>query len=95
MKTHMSKSWTFKERVFSVVLRIPKGSVLTYGEVARQAGKPRAARADAQPATHPLWPAGASRLRLGRGSAFTQEEECRTAIAGGFPAVPAAAGLQE
>lgn len=36
---------TFKEKVFAVVKKIPRGSVLTYGEVARRAGKPRAARA--------------------------------------------------
>ena len=36
---------TFKNRVYKVVGRIPKGSVLTYAEVARRAGSPRAARA--------------------------------------------------
>ena len=36
---------SFKQKVFSVVKKIPKGSVLTYGEVARRAGHPRAARA--------------------------------------------------
>lgn len=35
----------FKEKVFSVVSKIPKGKVLTYQEVARLAGKPRAYRA--------------------------------------------------
>ncbi len=35
----------FKQKVFAVVRKIPKGKVLTYGEVARRAGKPRAARA--------------------------------------------------
>ncbi len=35
----------FAQRVYAVVARIPKGSVLTYGEVARRAGVPRAARA--------------------------------------------------
>lgn len=36
---------TFAEKVYAVVARIPKGSVLTYKEVARRAGSPRAARA--------------------------------------------------
>ena len=35
----------FTERVYAVVARIPRGSVLTYKEVARRAGYPRAARA--------------------------------------------------
>lgn len=35
----------FREQVLVVVRHIPKGSVLTYGEVARRAGAPRAARA--------------------------------------------------
>lgn len=36
---------TFKQKVFKVVSRIPKGSVLTYGEVAKRSGVPGAARA--------------------------------------------------
>jgi O-6-methylguanine DNA methyltransferase len=36
---------TFREKVFNVVKKIPKGMVLTYGEVARRAGFPRGARA--------------------------------------------------
>ena len=35
----------FKRRVLSVVARIPVGRVATYGDVARLAGRPRAARA--------------------------------------------------
>ncbi len=35
----------FREKVFAVVKKIPKGSVLSYGEVARRAGSPRGARA--------------------------------------------------
>jgi O-6-methylguanine DNA methyltransferase len=35
----------FKERVLRVVAAIPRGSVLSYGEVARRAGCPRSARA--------------------------------------------------
>ncbi len=36
---------TFRERVHEVVRKIPKGKVLTYGEVAKRAGNARAARA--------------------------------------------------
>jgi O-6-methylguanine DNA methyltransferase len=36
---------TFARRVLAVVKRIPVGRVTTYGEVARLAGRPRAARA--------------------------------------------------
>ena len=34
----------FFERVYEVVKRIPKGKVLTYGDVARAVGAPRCAR---------------------------------------------------
>lgn len=34
----------FFERVYAVVKRIPKGKVLTYGDVARAVGAPRCAR---------------------------------------------------
>ena len=36
---------SFKEKVFTVVRKIPKGSVLTYKEVAKRAGSVRAFRA--------------------------------------------------
>ena len=36
---------TFRERVLAAVRRIPVGRVATYGDVAAQAGRPRAARA--------------------------------------------------
>lgn len=36
---------TFQEKVFEVVRKIPRGKVLTYQEVARLAGSPRAFRA--------------------------------------------------
>ena len=39
------KAGRFAERVLLVVRRIPVGRVATYGDVARLAGKPRAARA--------------------------------------------------
>ncbi|MCA9367692.1 MGMT family protein [Candidatus Kaiserbacteria bacterium] len=35
----------FQEQVKAVVRRIPKGEVLTYGEVAEKCGRPQAARA--------------------------------------------------
>ena len=34
----------FSDKVHSVVRRIPRGKTLTYAEVARRAGEPRAAR---------------------------------------------------
>ena len=36
---------SFRTKVFAVVKQIRKGQTLTYGEVARRAGNPRAARA--------------------------------------------------
>lgn len=36
---------SFSSRVFAIVGRIPKGEMLTYKEVARRAGSPRAFRA--------------------------------------------------
>jgi methylated-DNA-[protein]-cysteine S-methyltransferase len=36
---------TFKEKVFDVVRKIPKGKTLTYKEVAKRAGSPNAYRA--------------------------------------------------
>ena len=36
---------TFREQVYDTVARIPRGKVATYGQVARLAGRPRAARA--------------------------------------------------
>lgn len=34
----------FREKVLKIVQKIPKGKVLTYKEVARKAGKPKACR---------------------------------------------------
>ncbi len=39
----MSKN--FKEKVYLIVAKIPKGKVLSYAKVARRAGSPRACRA--------------------------------------------------
>lgn len=36
---------SFSEQVYQVVRQIPKGKVVTYGEIATQLGKPEAARA--------------------------------------------------
>jgi len=36
---------SFRSRVFAVVQKIPRGSVMTYGQVAKAAGSPRAYRA--------------------------------------------------
>jgi len=35
---------SFRQRVFQIIAAIPMGSITTYGEVARLAGSPRAAR---------------------------------------------------
>lgn len=37
--------YTFKEKVLNVVLKIPRGKVLTYKQAAKLAGKPMAYRA--------------------------------------------------
>jgi O-6-methylguanine DNA methyltransferase len=36
---------TFKEKVYEITRKIPRGYVATYGQVAKLAGKPKAARA--------------------------------------------------
>ena len=35
----------FKDKVYKIVSKIPKGKVMTYGQVAKLAGNPKAARA--------------------------------------------------
>ena len=40
----MQSSDSFPQRVWQIVAAIPEGCVITYGEVARLAGSPRAAR---------------------------------------------------
>ncbi|EKM0364203.1 MGMT family protein [Cronobacter turicensis] len=40
----MDNQDTFPQRVYQIVAAIPQGCVTTYGEVARLAGSPRAAR---------------------------------------------------
>lgn len=41
----MKREESFADRVFAVVRKIPKGKVMTYKEVAKLAGSPRAFRA--------------------------------------------------
>lgn len=41
----MKKVASFADKVYAVVRKIPKGKVLTYKEVARLAGSPKASRA--------------------------------------------------
>lgn len=36
---------SFKEKVYEITRKIPKGKVATYGQIARLAGNPKAARA--------------------------------------------------
>jgi len=36
---------SFREKVFAVVIKIPKGKVLTYKQVAQKVGRPKAFRA--------------------------------------------------
>jgi O-6-methylguanine DNA methyltransferase len=43
MKAFAPKSFT--QKVYDVVAKIPRGKTMTYGEVARRAGSPHAARA--------------------------------------------------
>jgi methylated-DNA-[protein]-cysteine S-methyltransferase len=48
----MNIDWTkytpFQQKVYKAILKIPKGQVWTYGQVARKIGKPKAARAVGQ-----------------------------------------------
>lgn len=45
MKIDWSKYTKFQQKVYKAILKIPKGEVWTYGQVARKIGNPRAARA--------------------------------------------------
>ncbi len=44
MKTKLSKK-SFRDKVFEIVKKIPKGKTLTYKAVAEKAGSPKACRA--------------------------------------------------
>jgi methylated-DNA-[protein]-cysteine S-methyltransferase len=48
----MSSLSEFQQRVLGVALKIPRGKVLTYGDVAKAIGKPQAARAVGQALGH-------------------------------------------
>ncbi len=45
MRINWNKYTPFQQKVYRTILKIPKGQVLTYGEVARRIGQPKAARA--------------------------------------------------
>lgn len=45
MKKFGFRKSTFHDRVFAIVRKIPKGKTMTYKEIARRAGNPKAARA--------------------------------------------------
>ena len=45
----------FQRRVYEAILRIPKGQVRTYAQVARMVGKPKAARAVGQALKRNRW----------------------------------------
>lgn len=45
MTVKVRRQASFKEKVFSIVRKIKKGETLSYKEVARRAGSPRASRA--------------------------------------------------
>lgn len=45
MRKPTNNSSSFARKVYAIVANIPKGKTMTYGEVARKAGNPRAARA--------------------------------------------------
>ena len=45
----------FQRKVYEALLKIPRGQVRTYGEIARAIGRPRAARAVGQALKHNRW----------------------------------------
>ncbi len=45
LKINWSKYTPFQQKVYKAILKIPKGQVWTYTQVARKIGKPKAARA--------------------------------------------------
>jgi len=53
----MSGATDFQRRVWEATRRIPRGQTLTYGQIARQVGSPRAARAVGQAMARNPWPA--------------------------------------
>ena len=47
-KINWAKYTPFQQKVYKAILKIPKGHVWTYGQVAKRIGKPKAARAVGQ-----------------------------------------------
>lgn len=45
VKNLLAKYTPFERRVYGIVMKIPKGRVMTYGQVAKQLGNPGFARA--------------------------------------------------
>lgn len=48
MKINWNKYTPFQQQVYRAIMKIPAGKVLTYGQVAKLIGKPKAARAVGQ-----------------------------------------------
>jgi methylated-DNA-protein-cysteine methyltransferase-like protein len=72
----------FEQRVAEVLLRLAPGDVMTYGEVAAEAGHPGAARAVGRilatsPVDYPWWRVVAAGGRLHRGGAKEQAKRLR------------------
>ena len=76
------RSGPFEERVIAVLVALRPGEVVTYGEVAEEAGSPRAARAVgnvlAKTAGLPWWRVVTSTGRLVRGHEREQARRLRT-----------------
>ncbi len=55
MKDWNEQSTLFQRKVYQVLLKIPKGQVRTYAQIARMIGQPRAARAVGQALKRNRW----------------------------------------
>lgn len=55
MKDQYGRVTPFQRKVYDALLKIPKGQVRTYAEVARMIGRPRAARAVGQALKRNRW----------------------------------------
>jgi len=55
VKDWNEQSTLFQRKVYQVLLKIPKGQVRTYAQVARMIGQPRAARAVGQALKRNRW----------------------------------------
>ena len=68
----LSSCTPFVRRVYEELRAVPPGTTVTYGELARRAGKPKAARAVGRAmATNPLAPFVPCHRVLGSGGALT------------------------